>query len=66
MGRNSRQESILTSELCVGDIIFLGQGALVPVSCLVIESNQLHLSEAANTGEPDEQAKQALTAENFP
>jgi Mg2+-importing ATPase len=49
--RNSRQEEIAASEIVPGDIVILSAGANIPADCLILESKDLFINEAALTGE---------------
>lgn len=54
-----------TTELVVGDILVIGTGDMIPADGIVLETNDLSISEAQLTGEPHGKAKEPLTAENF-
>lgn len=49
--REGKQQNILVKELIPGDILILSQGDKVPADCLLLESHELTVNEAALTGE---------------
>lgn len=49
--RDQTEKEIPVEHIVVGDIIVLDAGDLVPADCLIIESNELFVDEAAFTGE---------------
>ncbi len=49
--RDGAQKEIPVSEVVPGDVVVLSAGKSVPGDCLVLESNNLFLDEAALTGE---------------
>lgn len=49
--RDKTEKEIPVEDIVVGDIIVLDAGDLVPADCLIIESNELFVDEAAFTGE---------------
>ena len=63
--RNGKNMTVDTTELVVGDICVIGTGDMIPADCIVVESNDLSVSEAQLTGEPHAKAKEVLTSDNF-
>lgn len=49
--RSGRPEQVLVEDIVPGDIVLLRAGSLVPADCVVLESTDCHVSEAALTGE---------------
>lgn len=49
--RNQKTLEIAVEEIVPGDVILLGAGDIIPADCLLIESNELFVDEAAFTGE---------------
>jgi P-type Mg2+ transporter len=49
--RNSKKQEIKASEVCIGDIIFLSAGDLVPADARIIEVDDFLIDESALTGE---------------
>lgn len=49
--RDEREQSLCSGDVVAGDIIILSAGTSVPGDCLLIEAKDLHLDEAALTGE---------------
>lgn len=58
-GRPEKQQHHV-DEIHVGDIMFLEGGLVVPVDGVLIQSNELMISEAAMTGESDALKKEKL------
>lgn len=63
--RNGNTQTLDTVELVVGDVVVISTGDMIPADCIVIEANDLSVSESQLTGEPHAKAKEPLTAENF-
>jgi Mg2+-importing ATPase len=57
--RNGKKKEIKASELCVGDIIFLSTGDLVPADARIIEADDFFVNQSVLTGE-------SLPQEKFP
>ena len=49
--REGKAVQVPTLELLPGDILTLNAGDVIPADCRIIESNELHVNEAALTGE---------------
>jgi Mg2+-importing ATPase len=49
--RNGREQQIWSDDVVVGDIVALSAGSSVPADCRLLDANDLHLDEAALTGE---------------
>lgn len=49
--RDGREQSLPISEIVAGDVVTLSAGGSIPADCLVIESRDLYVNEAALTGE---------------
>jgi Ca2+-transporting ATPase len=49
--RNGRQKSVPVADITLDDVVVLAEGDLVPADCLVLQSFQLEVVEAALTGE---------------
>lgn len=58
--RENEQVEILCSELVPGDIIYLVAGDKVPADCLLLHSKDLHVQQAALTGESLPVEKEAI------
>jgi len=56
--RNGQLSTIQSSELVVGDVVFLNTGDVIPADCRVIEQHNLGVKEAALTGESNQVKKQ--------
>jgi Mg2+-importing ATPase len=63
--RDGREMEIAVEDIVPGDIVILSAGASVPADCLLLEAKDLHISEAALTGEtfPVEKTTAPLPAE---
>nr|WP_068889424.1 magnesium-translocating P-type ATPase [Pedobacter panaciterrae] len=63
--RDGKQNEIPVEEIVPGDIIMLSAGDVIPADCLILESNELFVDEAAFTGEtfPVEKVSAVLAAE---
>ena len=44
--RNGKNMTVDTTELVVGDICVIGTGDMIPADCIVVETNDLSVSEA--------------------
>ena len=49
--RNGSEKEIPTHEVVLGDIVILNAGDIIPADCRILESKDLHVNEAALTGE---------------
>ncbi|GCC50372.1 magnesium-translocating P-type ATPase [Chryseotalea sanaruensis] len=49
--RNNIEKDIPASQVVYGDVILLNAGDIIPADCIIVESNDLHISEASLTGE---------------
>ena len=54
-----------TTEIVVGDLILVDNGANIPADCIVVSSNDFACNESALTGEPDALPKEAVNDANF-
>jgi len=65
--RNGQRKEIKLEEICVGDIIELSAGCLVPADARVLEANNLFVNQSSLTGEsfPVEKTSQAINASNL-
>ena len=63
--RNQKAGEIPIEEIVPGDVVILDAGDIIPADCLIIESNELFIDEAAFTGEtfPVEKQPSVLSAE---
>ena len=63
--RGKVTREIPVEEIVPGDIVLLDAGDMIPADCLLIESNELFIDEAAFTGEtfPVEKQQSVLSAE---
>lgn len=63
--RDNKKQEIKSSEICVGDIIFLSSGDLIPADARIIESTDLFVNQSTLTGEsyPQEKTAAAETKE---
>lgn len=57
--RNGKKQEVHSSDICVGDIIFLSSGDLIPADARIIESTDLFVNQSALTGESYPQEKTA-------
>eukprot|EP00930_Biecheleria_cincta_P074788 TRINITY_DN619_c0_g2_i1.p1 TRINITY_DN619_c0_g2~~TRINITY_DN619_c0_g2_i1.p1 ORF type:complete len:1071 (-),score=225.48 TRINITY_DN619_c0_g2_i1:350-3562(-) len=57
--RGGNEVSVPTNSLVRGDIVVLGTGDVVPADIRLVEAEDLKVSEASLTGEPDDVAKTA-------
>ncbi|MBI4653146.1 magnesium-translocating P-type ATPase [Candidatus Kuenenbacteria bacterium] len=55
--RDGEKKEIKTSELCIGDIIFLNSGDLAPADARIFMADDLFIDESTLTGEPFPQEK---------
>ena len=44
--RNGKNMTVDTTELVVGDICVIGTGDMIPADCIIVEANDLSVSEA--------------------
>jgi Mg2+-importing ATPase len=49
--RNGIETEILPEQLCIGDIVLLNAGKIVPADCRVIEANDFFVNQSSLTGE---------------
>ena len=49
--RDGKRQNILTSELVIGDIVYLEDGCVVPADMRLLEESQLKIDESSLTGE---------------
>ena len=49
--RDGKEQSVASAEIVAGDVVCLSAGSSVPGDCVLLEANDLHLDEAALTGE---------------
>jgi Mg2+-importing ATPase len=63
--RDGREQAVTVDEIVAGDIVRLAAGATIPADCLVVESRDLFVNEAALTGEtyPVEKQQDVLPAD---
>jgi Ca2+-transporting ATPase len=66
--RNGKSIMIPTSEIVVGDIVYLEDGAIVPADIRLLETNNLKVQEASLTGEslPVEKNATEIFSEDIP
>ena len=66
--RDGHAASLPAAELVPGDVVLLEAGAIVPADLRLVEAPQLHIEEAALTGEsvPVEKGTEALTEAGLP
>ena len=64
--RDEAWEEIPRSDLVPGDMIRLSAGDLVPADALLVETQELHVQEAALTGESAPTAKEPMSADKLP
>jgi Mg2+-importing ATPase len=62
--RNGQTREIEISQICVGDIVVLNAGDLVPADCRVISAKDLFIDQSALTGESFPSEKTAEVARN--
>lgn len=62
--RQGKKQEIKASNVCVGDVIFLGSGDLVPADARIIEADDFFVNQSALTGESFPQEKSPLTDAN--
>jgi len=62
--RHGKKREIKAANICVGDIIFLSSGDLVPADARVIESNDFFVNQSALTGESFPREKFSNVDEN--
>ena len=55
--RQGRKREVKASQVCVGDILFLSAGDLVPADARIMEADDLFVNESALTGESFPQEK---------
>ncbi|ELP83478.1 plasma membrane calcium-transporting atpase, putative, partial [Entamoeba invadens IP1] len=60
--RNGQQTEISTFDLCVGDLIYLDVGDILPADGIYVRGNDLRIDQSDMTGESDAVRK---TADNF-
>lgn len=65
--RNGEKKEIKIEELCVGDIILLSAGNMIPADARVIESKDFFVNQASLTGEsfPVEKTHRAIKQDNL-
>lgn len=70
--REGKQRDIKSSHLCVGDIIFLSAGDLVPADARIIEADDFFVNQSSITGEsfpyekgPDEESGEGGVAQEY-
>ena len=49
--RDGRQQEMITSHVVPGDVLLFRAGDMIPVDCLLMEANELHVNESSLTGE---------------
>ena len=49
--RDGKPQEIISSHIVPGDILLFKAGDMIPVDCILIESNELHVNESSLTGE---------------
>jgi Mg2+-importing ATPase len=49
--RNGKEQDVFAEEIVPGDILRFSAGDVIPADCLLLEENDLHVNEAALTGE---------------
>ncbi len=64
--RDGAKLEIDSKEIVPEDIIVLGNGEKIPADCVIVESHELRVSEAALTGESKEISKMQLVPEKLP
>jgi Ca2+-transporting ATPase len=63
--RGDKVVTVDSQELVVGDIIDIPTGDAIPADCVVISSNDLSVSEANLTGEPEPIRKEGVSSSNY-
>jgi len=61
--RNGIKETIDSSDLVVGDVVYLELGKAVPADCIVFQSSDLFINETAMTGEAETREKKPINDE---
>lgn len=64
--RNGTPCDLLCSELVPGDILYLTAGDIIPADCLLIQSKDLHVQQAALTGESLPVEKESIVLADAP
>lgn len=64
--RNGSEQDVPCSELVPGDVIYLSSGDIVPADCLLLHTKDLHVQQAALTGESLPIEKEAAATLNVP
>jgi P-type E1-E2 ATPase len=64
-GRDEFTQSVIVSELVVGDVVLLKAGQRVPADCLVIDSYNLSVNEYKISGLDSPMRKEKYTQENY-
>ncbi len=49
--RDGNPQEIISSQIVPGDVLLFKAGDMIPVDCILIESNELHVNESSLTGE---------------
>lgn len=65
--RDGQKKEVKASQICVGDIVSLGAGNLVPADARVIESDDFFVNQSSLTGEsyPNNKNKKTLKGKNI-
>lgn len=63
--RNGEKQEISASQLTIGDIVLLSQGAVIPADVRFIETRSLEVNESALTGESKTVFKQSMGGNNM-
>ncbi|WP_026069283.1 P-type ATPase [Legionella tunisiensis] len=64
--RNGSECNLPCSELVPGDVICLAAGDIVPTNCLLLHSKDLHVQQAALTGESLPVEKESTVISTIP
>lgn len=64
--RNGQEEEIFPRELCIGDIVLLNAGKIIPADVRVISARDFFVNQSSLTGEsfPNEKHPEAITVES--
>jgi len=57
--RSGEKKEIKTSQICIGDVVFLSSGNLIPADARIIEADDFFVNESALTGESFPREKNA-------
>ena len=60
--RSGEKKEVKTSQICIGDIIFLSSGDLVPADARIIEADDFFVNQSSLTGESFPQEKNIVSS----